>query len=89
VTKTLNKRAVDGSDDHTYICGAEIGEMLECFNANNWDSRKCMPQIDLMYDCVDMRKNEPDPKMLSKRWQATLRSQVLAHFAARKILGRR
>jgi hypothetical protein len=89
VVKTVNKRGVDGSDDHTFICGNEIGEMLNCFEANNWDTTPCQPQINLMYDCVDARKNEPDPKMLSKRWQASLKSQVFGHFAKKKLLGRR
>lgn len=89
VVKTVNKRGVDGSDDHTFICGNEIGEMLNCFESNNWDTTPCQPQINLMYDCVDARKNEPDPKMLSKRWQASLKSQVFGHFAKKKLLGRR
>jgi len=89
VTKTLIKRAVDGSDDHTYICGAEVSDMLDCFHANNWDTKPCKDQIKEMYDCMDLRKNDPDPKKLSKRWQATLRAQVMGHFASKRVIGRR
>ena len=89
VVKTVDKKATGNSDDHTYICTTEIGAMLSCFSANNWDTAPCKAEISAMYQCVDERQNDPDPKVLSRRWQSSLKAQVFQHFARKKLAFRK
>ena len=85
VVKTVNKRGTDNSDDHAYVCTEEIGQMLACFKENNWDTAPCQEQVNTMYACVDARKYDPDPKVLSRRWQSSLKTQVFMHFAKKRL----
>ena len=62
--------------------------MLACFEANSWDTAPCLPQIETMYACVEQHKNDPDPKLLVRKWQSQLKRSVLGHFSKAKI-GRR
>ena len=89
VIKTVNKRGTDNSEDHAYICTDEIGQMLACFKANNWDTVPCQALVTSMYDCVDARKYDPDPKVLSRRWQSSLKTQVFQHFAKKRLSWRK
>ena len=89
VVKTVNKKATDNSDDHAYICTSEVGAMLNCFKSNDWDTQPCAAEIAAMYDCVELRKNEPDPKVLSRRWQSSLKAQVFTHFAKKRLSWRK
>jgi hypothetical protein len=89
VVKTVNKRGTDNTEDHAYICTEEIGVMLSCFKANNWDTQPCQAEVNTMYDCVDQHKYDPDPKVLSRRWQSALKTQVFQHFAKKRLQWRK
>ena len=89
VVKTVNKKGTDNTDDHAYICTEEIGAMLGCFKANDWDTMPCQVEIDGMYDCVDEHRRDPDPKVLSRRWQTAIKMQVFQHFAKKRLAWRK
>jgi hypothetical protein len=38
-----------------------------------------------MQACAEARKNDPDPKLLARRWQSSIRAQVLLHFARKRV----
>ncbi len=88
VNKAANKEVMRGSFDHTHICNQEIGSMLTCFEANAWDTAPCLGEIRAMYDCVDEHKDDPDPKVLARRWQSNIKRQVFQNFVRAKVLGR-
>lgn len=87
INKVMNRQVLSGFD-HTHICNHEIGDMLECFSANAWDTLPCAKQIETMYACVEQHKNDPDPIRLVGKWQTQMRKNVLQHFQKAKILGR-
>jgi len=74
--------------DHTHICNNEIGAMLNCFESHSWETEPCLPQIETMYQCVELHKNDPDPKTVVRKWQTQMRRNVLQHFAKAKLVGR-
>ncbi len=87
MTKVVN-RGLAGVD-HTHICNGEIAAMLQCFHDNSWETGACAPQIETMYNCVEVHKNDPDPRILVAKWQKQMKRSVLSHFAvaqaARKL----
>ena len=87
IAKVVDRRVLTGFDN-TFICNGEIGGMLTCFEAHAWDTAPCLPQIEAMYACVEEHKDDPDPKLLWRKWQAQLRQNVQKHFAAAKNVGR-
>jgi hypothetical protein len=81
VSKSANRDVMrSASFDHTHICNKEIEQMLMCFKSNAWDTQPCLPAIESMYGCLEIHKNDPDPKMLARRWQSNLKQQVFEHF---------
>ncbi len=87
INKVVNRQVTKGAD-HTHICNKEIGSMLACFEASNWDTVPCLPQIEAMYACVDEHKDDPDPKVLVQKWQTQMKRNVLQHFAKAKVVAR-
>ena len=89
VAKTFNKGLKGDGDDHTYICNAEIFAMLTCFDAHDYNTEPCHPEIQSMERCIEMRAVDPDPRALARRWQLNMRSQVFNQFARGKLHGGR
>ncbi len=87
INKVINRQVMKGFD-HTHICNKEIGAMLACFEAHSWETAPCVPQIETMYGCVEEHKNDPDPKMLVRKWQTQMKRGVLQHFAKAKAATR-
>lgn len=87
VNKVVNKSLQESFDD-THICTGEISAMLDCFDANEYDTLPCKEKIDEMYTCVEEHQYDPDPKVLARKWQAQMQGQVFRHFAQMKILSR-
>ena len=88
--KSVNKVVgrSSGGFENTHICNAEIGGMLACFESHAWDTAPCLPQIETMYACVEAHKDDPDPKILVRKWQAQMKRGVMANFAKLKGKGR-
>ena len=84
VVKTASSK-IKQSFDHTHVCNQEISEMLVCFRNNDWNTVPCQSEIETMYACADARKGEPDPRLLAKSWQNSIRSEVLLHFARKRL----
>ena len=73
------------SFENPHVCVDEISSMLSCFEDHDGDTEPCHREIELMYKCGEERSGDPDPKMLARRWQINLRSQVLQHFARKRL----
>jgi len=58
VNKVFNANKLKNSEN-TNACMDEIGAMLTCFEANEWETLPCQPQINEMYACEELHKNDP------------------------------
>jgi hypothetical protein len=85
--KVTNKSLMSTFED-THICTGEISEMLDCFDANDYETVPCKEKIETMYACVEEHQYDPDPKALARKWQTQIKGQVIRHFASMKILSR-
>ena len=89
IQKTPARAVMGASFENTHICNTEIAAMLECFKLNNWGTEACLPQIEAQIACVEVHGSDPDPRVLAKTWQLSLKQQVFKLFAQRKLAGRR
>ena len=58
VSKIFNASKLRGGDSSN-VCAREISLMLTCFEGNEWETAPCQPQINEMYQCVELHKNDP------------------------------
>ena len=85
ITKMTNRKAM--KLDSTSICTSETGTMLLCFEAHDWNTAACLPQIAAMHSCVEEHKHDPDPNVMARQWQSALQQRVLGYFAKQRVLG--
>ena len=59
ITKVVHPEVLKGSFEHAAICTSEIGSMLACFDAKDWETAECKEEIRLMQACVQRHKKDP------------------------------
>ena len=59
INKDVHKDVRKGGFDNTAVCLGEIGAMLSCFEKHDFETQPCHVEIDTMYACVDLHKNDP------------------------------
>ena len=55
----MHPEVLKGSFEHAAICTSEIGSMLACFDAKDWETAECKEEIRLMQACVQRHKKDP------------------------------
>ena len=85
MNKVVGDRVKKGAFEHSHVCIAEMGSMLECFEKHEQETEPCGAYIASYQACVKANVGSPDPAKLAYRWQIAARRAVMVGF----VRGRR